>query len=264
MSLTSIPQLSLGAAVMVIFALCAGVILFKRVARIVMGTLTVAASAWIAFQIWQQAPDLAVQLTGKPNAWITNGFPICTFITAIVVIRKIGGILVRPFGGADDEDRPRSAFSIAFGLLMALIPAAVISLAGIAFIHYSGSVEEIRQNSRSQKSPTSHSDQNPWVQNLKTGIEAAVPASWLKTVDPYAEPSRVALAKLITAKSQAPLKPVINPKTGRPIPRAIIVEDPELQKLARDGKFGTLLRHPLLTKALADPTIKKLLHEIGF
>ena len=55
----------------------------------------------------------------------------------------------------------------------------------------------------------------------------------------------------------------MNPRTGEPIPRAIIVDEPVLQKLAREGKFDTLLRHPLLTKALADPKIQKLLHDLN-
>ena len=84
-----------------------------------------------------------------------------------------------------------------------------------------------------------------------------------KILDPVAEPSRLALAKLITAQADSPLNPVINPQTGKPIPRAIIVNDPELQNLARDGNYGTLLRHPLLTKALADPQVKKILKDLS-
>jgi hypothetical protein len=41
------------------------------------------------------------------------------------------------------------------------------------------------------------------------------------------------------------------------------VDDPELQKLARQGKFGTLLRHPLLTKALEDPKLQALLKDLN-
>ena len=63
----------------------------------------------------------------------------------------------------------------------------------------------------------------------------------------------VALAKEITARASERREPAIDPATGKPIPRAIIVEDPELQSLAREGKFGTLLRHPLLSKWLENP-----------
>jgi hypothetical protein len=52
---------------------------------------------------------------------------------------------------------------------------------------------------------------------------------------------------------------VTDPQTGRPYPRAIIVDDPELMDLAREGRFSTLLRHPLLSEALKDPMIRQAL-----
>ena len=85
----------------------------------------------------------------------------------------------------------------------------------------------------------------------------------MKALDPLAEPSRLALAKLVTVQAESPLEPVIDPRTGKPIPRAIIVEDSELQTLAREGKFGTLLRHPLLTKALNDPKVQALIKDLN-
>ncbi len=94
-------------------------------------------------------------------------------------------------------------------------------------------------------------------------MEAAVPESLLKMLDPLTDPSRLNLAKLVASQTDSSPTPVIDPRTGKPIPRAIIVEDRELQNLARDGKFGTLLRHPLLTKALADPKLQKLLRDLN-
>jgi hypothetical protein len=99
-------------------------------------------------------------------------------------------------------------------------------------------------------------------QRLRSAVETNVPEKWLRMLDPFTDPSRLALAKLIAAQSESPLTPVINPETGKPIPRAIIVDDPALQILAREGKFDTLLRHPLLTKALADPAVKKILKDL--
>jgi hypothetical protein len=52
---------------------------------------------------------------------------------------------------------------------------------------------------------------------------------------------------------------VIDPETGLPYPRAIIVDDPELADLAREGRFSTILRHPLLSEALKDPLVRKAL-----
>ena len=96
-------------------------------------------------------------------------------------------------------------------------------------------------------------------QNLKISVEKSIPPAWLKLIDPLADPSRLALAKIITEQAQPPRAPVIDPLTGKPIPRAIIVNDPELQNLAREGRFATLLRSPLLTKALNDPKVQAFL-----
>jgi hypothetical protein len=78
-------------------------------------------------------------------------------------------------------------------------------------------------------------------------------------LDPLTAQPRLQLAKMIAASPDKPLKPIIDPKTGRPYPRAIIVDDPELLDLAKQGRFSTLLRHPLLSEALKDPLIRQAL-----
>jgi hypothetical protein len=147
-------------------------------------------------------------------------------------------------------------------LLLALIPTSLICLIGATFIHHTGSIAEIRAFAEksigiNEATPAKYS------QNLKQSVEQALPESWLRFLDPMGDPSRLSLAKLVTARAESPLEPVIDPRTGKPIPRAIIVEDPELQTLAREGKFGTLLRHPLITKALEDPQIRQLIKDLN-
>jgi hypothetical protein len=255
-----ISQLSLGGAALGIFAICAAFVLFRGVARIVLGTLTLGTSAWIAYQVWQHAPGLSVQWTGRTVPWILHGLPLAAGIGSFLIIRKIFKSLGRMFSGSGSDAKSHSTLGIAFRLLMALIPAAVIWTAGAAYILYSGSVSEVRQFSN--KRPVAKTADPDWSQQFKATLETALPQSWLKSLNPSADPSRVALAKWIAAQSKSPLQPVIDPKTGRPYPRAIIVDDPELQNLARDGNFATLLRHPLLTKALEDPNLKKLLENL--
>ncbi len=258
-----LPQLSLGGAAVAIFAICAAVVLFKGIARMVLGTLVICVSTWIAFQVWQLAPALSVKFTGTSNPWITNGLPIATFVSAAFLVRKICRAIASPFKESADANGQRSIVGTAFRLLVALIPAAIIWLAGAAYLHHNGTIEEVREFSQ-KRSPASQPAKPTWSGQLKSAVESAIPQAWLTALNPSAAPSRVALAKLITAQSQSPLKPVIDPQTGRPYPRAIIVDDPELQNLAREGKFGTLLRHPLLTKALNDPAVKKLLNDLSF
>ncbi len=262
MSPDSIPQLSLGTAALIIFAVCAGFVALRGMTRMIIGTLVLSVSAWIGFRIWQMAPTLSIEWTGKSQSWITSGLPFIAFVTSFFLIRKIAKTLARPFGKSSDEHPPRSTIKTAFRLLLALIPTSLIWLIGATLLHHSGSIAEVR--AYSEKSiGLQETTPDGFSQRLKSAIEAAVPESWLKALDPLTEPSRITLAKLIAAQSDSPLKPVIDPRTGKPIPRAIIVNDPELQNLAREGNFGTLLRHPLLTKALADPSVKKLLKDLS-
>lgn len=258
----SIPQLSLGTAVLVIFAVCAGFVMLRGMTRMIVGTLVLGLSAWIGFLAWQQAPALSVEWTGKSLPWITTGLPAAAFLIALVVIRKVAMVIAKPFGNSTSGERPRSFIAMAFRLLLAVVPTALICIIGATLIHHTGSVAEVRAFSENATGTPKNSPDS-FSRKLKASIEAVLPASWLKALDPLTQPSRLTLAKLIAAQSESPGQPLIDPQTGKPVPRAIIVSDPALQNLAREGKFGTLLRHPLLTKALADPKTQKLLRDLN-
>lgn len=262
MSPDSIPQLSLGTAVLVIFTACVGFLLLRGVTRMIVATIVLGLSAWIGFLVWRQAPTLSVDWTGKSLPWISNGLPVAAFLISFFGIRKFAGILARPFAKSSTEERPRSWITTAFRLVIALIPTLLICVIGATLVHHNGSVAEVRAYSEKATGRKIETPDN-FSQRLKSLVEAALPASWLNALDPLTQPSRVHLAKLIAAQSESPRKPLIDPQTGKPVPRAIIVHDPALQKLAREGKFDTLLRHPLLTKALADPQIQKLLRDLN-
>ena len=261
MSPDSIPQLSLGTAVLIIFAACAGFLLVRGMTRMIVGTIVLGLSAWIGFLVWRQAPTLSVDWTGKSLPWLTNGLPVVAFLTTFFVSRKIAMLIARPFGKSQEHAKPRSFIAAGLRLLLALIPTSLICLIGAALVHHSGSVAEVRAYSERSTGKKEAAPDN-YSQRLKASINAALPAPWLNALDPLTQPARINLAKLTAAQSESPHQPVIDPQTGKPIPRAIIVVDPALQNLAREGKFGTLLRHPLLTKALADPKIQKLLRDL--
>ncbi len=250
----SIPQLSLGTAILVIFAVCTGFVMLRGITRMILGTLTLALSAWIGFFAWQHAPSLSFDWFGKSIGAVTTGLPLAAFVVSFLLIRRLAKLLSGPFLSSDAGGKKSG--SVILRLVFALIPTSLICLIGAAVVHHTGSIAEVRAYSTGQAAPAGY------VQNLKSSIEKILPASWIRHLDPLAEPSRLALAKWITATRDSPLQPVIDPKTGKPIPRAIIVEESELQNLAREGKFGTLLRHPLLTKALNDPQLKALLKEL--
>jgi hypothetical protein len=226
------------------------------------GTVVLALSAWNGFLVWQAAPSVSVEWFGKSVGLITTGLPIAAFLVSFVLIRRMAKAVVSPFGDKRDGESPSpSVIRMAFRLLLALIPTALICLIGATLIHHTGSIAEVRAFSEKN---LGIDDATPakFIQRLKSSVAAALPDSWLKALDPLAEPSRLALAKIVTAQAESPLEPVIDPRTGQPIPRAIVVEDSELQALAREGKFGTLLRHPLLTKALEDPKVRALIKDL--
>jgi len=258
----SIPQISLGTAALIIFAVCAGFVLLRGMTRMLVGTIVLALSSWLCFRAWQLAPALAFDWTGKSLPWLTTVLPIAAFLLSFIVLRIIVKTVARPFDKPSDEAPRSSLAKITIRLVFALIPTALICLIGATFIHHTGSVAEIRAYSdKATGMPETTPD--GFSQQLKKSVEATLPESWLNHLDPLTQQSRLNLAKLIAAQSEAPLKPAIDPQTGKPIPRAIIVDDPHLQNLAREGKFGTLLRDPLLTKALADPKVKQLLKDLN-
>ena len=264
MTTESIPQLSLGTAVLIIFLVCAGFVMLRGMTRMIVGTVVLALSAWAAFLVWERAPTISVGLFGSSVGLITTGAPIATFLVSFVLLRKFLKAIVHPAGKSDPEEKPSSSpvIRMAIRLMLALIPTSIICLIGATLIHHTGSIAEVR--AFSEKNLGNHQATTAkFSQQLKTSVESALPESWLRRLDPMTGPSRLSLAKVITAQSETPLQPVIDPRTGKPIPRAIIVDDPELQRLAREGKYGTLLRHPLLTKALDDPKLQALLKDLN-
>ncbi len=254
MSPDSIPLLSLGSAALVIFALCAGFVLLRGITRMIVATVLLGLSAWIGFRVWQIAPALSLDWAGRSLPWFVNGLPAAAFLISFLALRKFASAIARPFGNRDGNRAPRSLAGTVFRLIFALVPTSLIWIAGAALVHHAGSVAEVRDHSGTSR-PSA-------LERLKSSIESAMPASWLAALDPFAQPSRLALAKLIAAEAASPHKPAIDPATGKPIPRAIIVDDPALQALAREGNFSSLLRHPLLTEALADPAVRSLLRSL--
>jgi hypothetical protein len=263
MSPDSIPQISLGTAALMIFLVCACFVMLRGMTRMIVGSAVLAISAWCGFFIWQKAPALSVEWFGKSIGLVTTGLPIAAFLVAYFLLRKTARAIARPFSASDQDSKPSSpVLRLAFRLLLALIPTSIISLIGAVFIHHTGSVAELRGISE-KKSGAAQPAAPHFSQQLKSSIERVLPASWLRALDPLAEPSRLALAKAIAAQTGNPPKPYIDPLTGEAFPRAIIVDDPELQNLAREGKFGTLLRHPLLTQALNDPQVQAFLKDLN-
>lgn len=251
----ALSQLNLGTAALMIFVLCAGYVLLRGIWRMLLGTLVLAASVGLAFYTWQHAAEWSLAVWGKPAEFISIGLPVIVFLVAMVVLRKVIQFVASPFTGAGKA--PQRFTNLPMRLVFALIPAALLWLLGATVVHHAGSIAEIRDAADPAKPP---SETSAYLQRMKTAVENALPAAWLKWLDPLSEPARVALAKLIASEAAPEFEPVIDPATGKPVPRAIRIEDPALDQLAKSQHFSTLLRHPKLTEVLNDPKVRALLH----
>ncbi|MEN9974921.1 MAG: hypothetical protein RLZZ282_927 [Verrucomicrobiota bacterium] len=238
-----------------IFVICAGFVLLRGMLKILLGCLVLGSSAWLALRVWQLAPDLVKACLGIHLQWLATALPIATFLITFFIGRMVVNLLASPFQKSSGDRPPLTLMRLLGAALFTLIPTGLIVTLIAIFIYHAGSISEIQQSTHKNK-PTPTSE---LIDTLKASVVQVIPPAWLKLFDPLIDPTRVTLAKIITEQSQPPRTPVIDSKTGKPIPRAIIVNDPELQNLARDGQFATLLRSPLLTKALNDPKVQDFL-----
>lgn len=167
MSPDSIPHLSLGTAVLVIFLVCATFVLLCGLTRMLVATLVLAASSWVAFEVWQIAPAFSVEWFGKSSGFITTGLPIAAFVSSFFLIRKIAKFFSRPFGNSSENgSSPATIPRIAFRLLLALIPTSLLCLIAATLIHHTGSIAEVRSSSKQSPKPASSSPA-PLIQKLK-------------------------------------------------------------------------------------------------
>ena len=251
-------SINLTTITLTLFVVCAGFVLLRGVLRILLGCVVLGSSAWVGFRLWQLAPAYVTACFGNSMQWLAVAIPVVAFVFTFYIGRLVVRLLASPFQKSS-EPRPPLTFTRLLGAaVFTLIPTCLIGTIAAILIYHVGAVAEIKHTTG--QAPTSAVVE--LCQRLKTSIETSIPSAWLKLLDPLADPARLTLAKIITQQSLPQRQPVIDPQTGQPVPRAIIVNDPELQNLARDGKFATLLRSPLLTKALNDPKVQAFLTKL--
>lgn len=254
----ALSQISLGAAVLLIFAVCAVYMLIRGLLKTISNLSLIALSVWLGFLTWQKAPALAFQWTGQTSPFITTGLPILAFLLSFILIRKIIRFFFTPIitQPEEHEDNPPPSRSLTGKLCVTFIFATAFCLIAAAVMHHVTSVAEIRDYAKHGGSQT---DYPGFALRLKDSLTRAIPASLMDKLDPLASEHRVELAKLIVGRSENPDGKETDPKTGQTGPSIPIVDNPELVSLAKKGRFSTLLRHPLLTEAINDPMVKKAL-----
>jgi len=246
-----IPELNLTTVALGLFVILAAFVLLRGALRILLGTLVLSSSAWVAFRLWQMAPTLSTQWFGKPLDWLSIALPAVGFIVTFLVGRLLLKLLASPFQKGGGEQKPLTFPRLVGGALFTLIPTVLVGAIIVTLVHHAGSIAKIETAGGRQKTDSAEQ----MLKTLAASIEKSIPPEWFKLLDPLSDPNRISLAKMIAAKT--PLKPVIDPSTGKPIPRAIIVNDPELNHLAKQGDYADLLRSPQLTAALKDPKVQK-------
>jgi hypothetical protein len=245
----ALPQISMGTAVLLIFAICAAYMFIRGLIRTIVNLSILALSIWVGFYTWQQAPTLAIRWTGETSPLITNGFPILALVLSFVILRKILRLFLTPVSTQQEDFEEPEAQQPLFGrLFITFILATILCLIAAAVLHHITSISEIRHHSKSGDIPNT-------ATRIKKSIETLIPSSWMDKLDPLATQPRIELAKWFASQSEIESK---EEKTAeQPVPP--ILENPELISLAEKGRFSTLLRHPLLTEAINDPTVMKIL-----
>lgn len=244
-----VSQLSLGSAALLVFVICAVLVFLRGMLRIMIGSAVIVASVYAGLWAWREAPALAIRYTGEPRQWISIGFPVLAGLLVFLVLRFFIRFVVKPGGG-----EKRSMGSRFAGLILALFPAALLCLAGAVLVHHFGSVAEIRTYAE-KSAGEGQSKAAAFTRDLKKSLEKAIPAAWLTFLDPATDHARLTLAKLIARQENTSSK--AEPVKEEPILRAIVVDEKELRALAREKRYGTLLQHPKIDKALADPRVQK-------
>jgi len=255
-NLDSIPQISLGTAALVIFCACAGLALLRGILRIASGSIMLALSILVGFWTWRQAPDIGSQWFAPPPNWLPFALPAAAFAVTLFVLRYAARLVTRPV----DTETERSPIRRVFAVFASLIPAALLWIVIATIVHHAGSIAEIRAFVE-KSSGAGETTPSAYIKQLKNSIEHAIPESWIAAIDPMANHDRLTLAKILSVeKSELPPRAI--PVLEDPALRAIVVNKAQLRSLAHDKRFGAVLRHPDLDKALRNPEVRRALDKI--
>lgn len=257
---SGVPQISLGTAVLVIFIVCAILVFARGIFRILIGSAIIAAAVYIGLWAWRESAGIAIRYTGKPLPWLDIAWPIVAGLITFIVLRLLMNFIMKPFSKGDGA-KP-SMFARVLRLPFAFIPAALLCAAGVLIIQHVGNLGELRSfadRSTSTKRPE-------WAkisEELKKTVEANVPADWMAKLDELTQDKmRLTLAKLITAKAENEVPPKAIPVMEGPVLKAIVVDEARLKSLAHEKRYGSLLNHPDVNRALNDPKVREALSKL--
>ncbi|MFC7338883.1 hypothetical protein ACFQY0_16930 [Haloferula chungangensis] len=262
LNLDSIPEFSLGTAALLIFGAIASLAVLRGLLRILWGTTILCLAGLASFYAWQHAHSLALQWFKQEPSWFPIALPLLTFLASFFLLRAIGRFVARPLGEPNAEiaeKNRRSPIRWVITLFLSLIPTCLIWFAGATLLRHAGSVAEVKTYAENlAKEPVSK--QTAYLAKLKNDIEAAIPSDWFSKVDPLTSELRLTLAKLISSADDPAPKAVA--VLEEPEMKALILSDPELRQLARDGRYSDILRDPRLDRMLENDNLREVLQDL--
>jgi hypothetical protein len=252
-----VPVVTLGVGALIVIALCMAIAAAWGAVRLLLGVGLLAAGVLSGFWVWQHGPDLVNPWINPVPAWLVSGMAAAAGLMVFFALRSVLVWIAHPFGSKDSGNGgSKGPVSRAISMVFSLVPAAVLCFLGALLIRHFGSVSELKAYAASQSGEIAK-PASLRLADLKNTIDKTLPAGWFERLDPLTNDARLAIAKWITSRPQPEPEPEIDPATGKPIPRAIPVPDPELQKLAREGRYSTLLRDPRIDTALKNPETRR-------
>ena len=259
LNLESIPQISLGTAAALVFGAIASLAVLRGLLRILWGTTVLCLSGLAAFFSWQHAHSLALQWFKQAPSWFSIALPLLTFTLTFFLLRGLGRFVARPLGEPNvevAEKNRRSPIRWAGTLLLSLIPTSLLWFAGATLIRHAGSVAEVKTYAENlAQQPVS--DRTAFLAKLKQDIENTIPSDWFTGVDPLTSDLRLTLAKLISSADEPAPKAVA--VLEEPEIRELILGDPELRQLAREGRHSEILRDQRLDRMLENDNLREVL-----
>ncbi|TAE73921.1 MAG: hypothetical protein EAZ65_00475 [Verrucomicrobia bacterium] len=256
----NLPQVGIGTAVLAIFGACVLVAVLRGVLRLLVGSIILCASGIAGYLAWRHTPEIASHLGNRDLSWLSVVAPVFACLATLLILRFFKDLITRPFGRShEDSSSSRSPRRWGLTLLLCLVPAALVSLSGATAVRNVGSIVEIQ---RFVEDSESSSEWAIHLANLKSALDRSLPESWLGSIDPLAEKSRVNLAKLIAA-GDGGIPPRAIPVIEEPELRNLILHNPDLRALAKAKRYSDILRDPRLDHVMADPDLKRLLQDLS-
>lgn len=220
----SFPDLGATGIIAAVIVALAVIGFLKGLVRTVLALVCLGIAGYAALWGHEHASDLTSPWMENPGAWVPKVIGVLTGLAVFFICRYLLKFLVNPF------NESRTGKKIGFGL-----PAAALSLcAGFAIIwlgftgiRYGGSLAELRHTRHlvlNQGDEDSADYPTPLLVRAKHALDASSAGQWQLRTDPFDDPVRLKLCKLLILYHHPPT-------------RRKMLADPELSTLLNDAAF---------------------------